>query len=250
MDYFVRFIGIVLIVTGGTTPNVPSNTAFIPMYYTPLCKSVIPKHVAFIRVPDMPKPDGSGWPSKDQRSCALQSPGTKEQCTIFFIPEESVITINSGFTPVGRSKPGSTFYKLGHIGIEQHDVNMALVTNPFNMANVSFVLPAGDIDTNIFANNMLATTIHVVAPSGSTKAPIVITAVGKAMTRVLKLVAGTTIDICDLPPTEAGVNFNSMSGHPGHFEHYLLYNALLDARHPACNPPNLDPLCSNQGCCP
>jgi hypothetical protein len=252
MDFIIRFIGIVLIVTGKTTPHVDANTAFLPKWRPALtfCGGDIhdiPKHQAFIRVASNAVSSTKNWTGK---KCSTVSPGSTQNCTVFFIEKTSAITIEPGYTPSGPSTPGTTFGKLPRLGAA--DPTIELESDPYKASSAWLELPGGKIETMKFGNGMIASEVQVKAPGGTASLPITIQAIprGGGKTRTIVVNAGTEISIGLLPPGHAGMDFNAVNPSPGNHTHFFLVNTLLPPGHQFCDPPDLDPLCSNQGCCP
>jgi hypothetical protein len=266
MDYFIQFFGIVLIALSGTKANVTVNTALLPIWQSsvtlanckdqtkkppkaPLVIASIPPHVAFIRVSTNSHPNDSAWPEKD--TCANVSAGSTEKCMVYFIPAPSTITIDSGFTPATSSKPGSTFGKLSRLGV--HDTAMELVADPVAASMASLELPGGDIDViKMPTNDMVSAFVHVVAPPRTKTSPITIKAVERTggTTRTLIVDAGTLINIGVLPKEHTGMDFSAVNASPANGKHLHLFNTLITPKHQRCSFPDLNGVCSNQGCCP
>jgi len=275
MDYIIQLIGVILIVTGGSTPGVDVDTAFIPISVEgrKFCEAqgvtkVVEKHEAYIRVKtDRINRKGTDWP--EEESCG----GLR--CTLFRIPEPSELTVNAGFDS-GRTQRGLTFCQLPRLADRR--VNVRLIDDPRSRSIVSFALPGGTLEAPMLRGGSTFTRLHVRAPIGSSRDEMIqISARGRSGTiRTLVLAPGTEISILNLPEHHARMNFHKMNSIQDVNErHFYLVNELLPPEHQICNPtpplrrlrcsarqrgcepdgclppsPDGDPACSNTGCCP
>ncbi len=266
MDYIIEFIGIILLVIGGTTPNVNVDTAFLPVTArrTFCASSARPKqvdlHTAFIRIANSSiVPDQTNWPDKEMCEAS-------QQCTLFPITVASELTIDSGFQPAVASARGGTFCLVPRLG--EIAANPRLVDHPEDIS-ISLKLPGGALEAGKLRNRAVFTSLRVPAPPNAPRPNITIRATprpgqpGDPKTLVVR--AGTRIQLLNLPRAHAGMELDHNDPPAPDNAHYYLFNALLPADRlcslpaevrPNCTNPGSgpgvegDPSCSNNGCCP
>lgn len=269
MDYTIRFIGVVMLVTGMT--GMPfNNHAYLPLWSSATYCGVNtpPKHVANLRIITTQILDKTGWPPDDQKPC-----DKGQNCTLFAITTPSTLTIDSGFTPVGSGiLEDSSFCLVPQLRHEMSHHNAKLVANPQDHSIVDLALPSGTLKSKQFStNHMIVSTLTVQAPPGSSKTGK-ITIVAKphatgGTLRTLIVSAGSEITIENTESGEAGVNPSMPAMGPivPASAHFFLYNELLEPATRICGetPPakrpcakltagpgtGLEFLCSNSGCC-
>jgi hypothetical protein len=270
MDYSIRFIGVIMLVTQ-MTGSPFNNHAFLPLRTsTFFCGSAKkfdpPAHKAYVRINTGQIAISTGWPAADQSPC-----DPSQGCTLFEIPEASTLTINSKFTPTGvLTEDPSSFCLVPQIN---HEVNHSakLIADPVAHSIVDMELPAGDLKAvRMPKNDMMVSLLDVHAPSGSAAANIEIVATPHATggtTRKLEVKAGSLITIEYTESGHAGVDpgmVNPSGPVAVAKAHFFLFNELLDPATQVCvlaprvRPcPKLSPkpaagldfVCSNSGCC-
>lgn len=262
MDFVVRLIGIIIIATGGTTPDIRFTTALAPLAtqasYCSGQKTVEP-HTAYIRVSQSSNPDESQWAHSDECDASAG-----EKCYLFEIPSGSELAI--GPEPQGQSMKGSSYCQLPSLrGI---DPAIHLIANPRSKSYFAYELPAATLEGVALANGAVAT--YFWAHGSSSQITITATPFGYSVpSKTLKVNAGTTINIVYLPKHDAIGNLASFHPQPSNLRHFYLANELLGASDQICGTPpsprpliidwdgtitcgsaNGDPFCSNNGCCP
>lgn len=286
MDYAINFIGIILIVTAGTSPGVDQTTAFVPISVEDhtFCKGTVfgevrvEKHEVFLRVnklqivreTDRPKPPVStDWPQAEVARCE-----GVEDCMLFKIAEPSELTIDS--SQPGPVEMTSTYCELPRLGDAR--ANVQLIADPRSKSMVAFILPAGELHTVLSRERAASSVLHVAVPPNQGSKNIVFRASprggGKPRTLVVK--PGSTITLLNVPSAHAVMDLNHEFPQPSrHSKHFFLFNELLPSDRQICSlppnprkpclqrlPPNCplhvdncaafdgDPACSNNGCCP
>ena len=266
MDYIIEFIGIILLVIGGTTPNVNVDTAFLPVTArrTFCASSVVQQldlHTAFIRIANSSiVPDQTNWPDKEMCEAS-------QQFTLFPITVASELTIDSGFQPAVASARGGTFCLVPRLG--EIAANPRLVDHPEDIS-ISLKLPGGALEAGKLRNRAVFTSLRVPAPPNAPRPNITIRATpAPRPARRSKDASGAgwhphpTIEPAARP--DAGMELDHNDPPAPDNAHYYLFNALLPADRlcslpaevrPNCTNPGSgpgvegDPSCSNNGCCP
>jgi hypothetical protein len=235
MDFVIRFIGIVMIVSAVSSTVLKKDIALVPMSgaSNSFCSGIatVVQHEAFIRVNTGQIVDDKDWPGG-------QACDASQGCTLYSIPVASDLSIAPGFTPAGTGITEDTTYclipqmrhelrKLGH----QYD-NLDLTGNPIAATLASLDLPPGKITAFQFPHTAMATSVlWVTAPGGSQVTPITITADARdhSVTRKLVVRAGSNIAIVNLPHGQAGLDFGMKHGspEPPMKGHMFLYNNLV-----------------------
>jgi hypothetical protein len=274
MDFIIRLVGIIVIVTGGTTPDISVDTALAPKAsQSSYCLNsgfpevTVEPHHAYVRVSDTQIADSSGWPS----ATPCDPP---EKCSLFEIPAGSEITINPNFTPPGVPSRGVTFCQVRPLSAAMSGVK--LVSKPRDKAHFAFELPPGILEAVRLGPpgnpTALATYQWVRAPLGSRPKEIEVHATpftgGTPLT--LKLHPGAMINLLYMPEHDAKGDLNTPHPTlPPERRHFYLVNELLSQAQQICRqPPPVprplivlpdgtmrcvgptgDPFCSNTGCC-
>jgi hypothetical protein len=273
MDFIIRLVGIIVIVTGGTTPDISVDTALAPKavaasYCSGNQTVTVETHKAYVRVGNNQIANSTGWPG----ATPCDPP---EKCSLFEIPVGSEITINPGFTPPGVPGRGISFCQVRPLSAKIPGVK--LIAKPRDKAHFAYELPPGFLEAVRLgprANpTALATYQWVRAPLGSSPTEIEVSATpfngGPPLT--LKLLPGAMVNLLYMPEHHAKGDLNAVHPTlPANRRHFYLVNELLsnaqqictqpppeprplviapDGTILGCAGPSGDPFCSNTGCC-
>lgn len=240
MDIFIRFVGLILLVsnTDGT------YHAVLPKWENiPLCQGkVVEEHKAYIRVRKGLEQLGTVW--TERTSC-----DELQDCTLYQIPERSTLEITGGFRPVGhRVIEGEDFCLVPQFVKERILPNAAAhedLLGDRSIANLP--IPAGILSGAQLDNDAVVAALRIIAPrtAGSNDVTIVARPRDGGKERILKVPAGTLIQVLNLPEHSAIADLDADHHHDTtQQDHFPLYTHLLANVQPCGVVPKIATLCN------
>jgi hypothetical protein len=239
MDFVIRLVGIVMIVTTGTTTVLHRDIAMLPISdaSNSFCSGnvTVVQHEAFVRINSGQVVDDRAWP--EHESC---DPG--QGCTLYRIPVASDLSVDPGFAPVGNGiRRDTTFCLVPDIHRElmksgHQYAALDLRNDPISATIAALELPPGIIKAYSWPpTGMVASVLWVTAPSGAKAVQIVITADARdhSATRRLVVKAGSNITLTNLPAGRPGMDLAQRGG-PIAQSGMFLYNRLISKEF--CSP--------------
>jgi hypothetical protein len=269
MDYIIKFVGIVMIVSAMGPGD--RYRALLPLsdVHNYSCKDAngnpaydTPKHEAYIRIAKTEIANQLQWSDPKNLTCADNS------CMLFHIENSSDLVFYSGFDPGTEVRESPSYCLVPQLRREFPAASQVTTLN--EAATIaSLTLPGGDLTAErIASNGAIYSSLHVRAHDGADRTkPIVIMAIERTTHTVRVVVAnpGATVMVVNATPDVAvlALDAGDPDPHPDPHNHFMLYNKLLnkaenckkfDGQRPCDSVAWVGTTgsvgCSNSGCCP
>ncbi len=234
MDIIIRFIGVILLYQSPDPhraiiprwDNADNEPALLQQNF---CGFRIQEHQPYVRVSKFAVLNDSKWPK--YKDC---EPGL--DCVVYTIPDQTSLSIDFGGSPTMTTKePVPCFIPDLE---KEHMVEKAVLHKDAlaKRSTTDYVLPNGHLVARQFANDQIYTMLTVPVAVARHPKPVRVLAISRkdgSVLRELRIQAGATIDILDVPPHHAVIDYNTIN-HDQHFTeldmkgHAFFVRKLLD----------------------